>query len=87
MLLEIIKRELTDLLLRYRGAIYCSLDASKITKFRGEFTTKLDFQSNAIANINEIEIRSQQYREISRKQRNVSYITYLVQLMVTLKSR
>ena len=59
MLLDIIKRELTGLLLWYRGAMCCSLDASKIIKFCWKFTTTLDFQSNVITNKNEIEIRSQ----------------------------
>ena len=47
MLLEIIKRVLTILLSWYMGAMYRSPDPFSITKFRGKFTTKLDFHSNA----------------------------------------
>ena len=59
MLLEIINRELTSLLWWYRGAMYRLPDLSYITKFRGKFTTRLDFQSNAATMKNVIEIRSQ----------------------------
>ena len=44
MILEIIKKKLTSLLSWYKGAMYRSPDLSQITKFRGKFTTKLDFQ-------------------------------------------
>ena len=47
MLLDIIKRELTSLHLWNKGAMFRSPDQSQITKFRGKFTTRLDFQSNA----------------------------------------
>ena len=59
MLLDIIKRELTSLLSWHKDAMYRSLDPPEISKFRGKFTTKLDFQINAATKKNKIEIRSQ----------------------------
>ena len=75
MLLKIIKTELTSLLSWYRGAMYLSLDPSQIIKFRGKFTTQLDFQCNVAAKKNVIEITSQLYREISRE-------PYIISLLV-----
>ena len=63
MLLDIIKTELTSLFSWHKGAMYRSLDPSQTTKFREKFTTKLDFQSNAAAKKNKMEIRSQYYSE------------------------
>ena len=46
MLLDAIKRQLAGLLSWNKGALYRSPNPSHITKFRGKFTTKFDFQSN-----------------------------------------
>lgn len=45
--------------------MHCSPDPCYIAKFRGKFTTKLDF--NAATKKSEIEIRSQQHHEISKE--------------------